>query len=105
MTLKLIRENTASLDEQFALFYSAYPLKRARLDAYRAFLKAIARGATIVVLLAAIDAQKADRQARYELGQWVPQWPYPATWLNGARWEDEIEADPRLADELPRLRL
>ena len=40
------------------------------------------------MLIDAIEKQKQTPDWNKENGKYIP---YPATWLNGRRWEDEIE--------------
>ena len=69
--------------DAFDRWYVAYPRKKARQDAERAFRKIEAVDATpFAVLVAGIDAFRRENPD-------VAFWPYPATWLNGRRWEDE----------------
>ncbi len=79
--------------DAFALFWSAYPKKKARDSAARAFSKITTE---LPVLLAALDRFKADADWIKERGKFIP---YAATWLNGRRWEDgadeEIKQPPR----------
>ena len=42
-------------------------------------------------ILTAIEKQKQTAQWQEDGGRFVP---YPATWLNGHRWEDEVQAAP-----------
>jgi hypothetical protein len=46
----------------------------------------------LAVMLAAIDRQRGTEQWRKDDGQFIP---HPATWLNGGRWHDEVESQPR----------
>jgi hypothetical protein len=75
-----------SVADGFERFYLAYPRKKGRAEAQRAWRK---------VKPEAVDAIIARLEV-FKLGEWKgkdPQYiPYPATWLNGRRWEDEIEA-------------
>ncbi|MBO5837238.1 MAG: hypothetical protein J6Q92_05025 [Oscillospiraceae bacterium] len=41
-------------------------------------------------LLSAIDRQKKSAQWTKDNGQFIP---YPATWLNGKRWEDQVATE------------
>jgi hypothetical protein len=41
-------------------------------------------------LLTALDKQKKSTQWKKDNGQFIP---HPATWLNGKRWEDQLEPD------------
>lgn len=77
----------------FDRFWQEYPRRIARKDAEKAWSKIPAHKQ--------IDVMTALRN---HITSWKQQGtektfiPYPATWLNGARWEDEIE----LAPEMPQ---
>lgn len=72
----------------FEDFWQAYPRKTAKKDAEVAWRK-LAPSATLQAeLVAAVGRQKACRQWNRDGGQYIP---YPATWLNGRRWEDQPE--------------
>lgn len=71
-----------SLDASFLRFWSAYPYKTAKQAALRAWHRLAPDAAMVDLLIERLLAQRS----------W-PQWrrgfiPYPATWLNGRRWED-----------------
>ena len=70
------------LDPAFLEFWKIYPVKKAKQSAYRAWKN---RKADVNVILQDIQTRmKTDRQ-------WIEGYiPHPATYLNGARWEDEI---------------
>lgn len=72
-------------DADFDLFWAAYPKKKAKGDAQKAFKKV---KAPIGVILSAVEKQKQSEQWRRDGGRFIP---YPATWLNGQRWEDETD--------------
>ena len=72
------------LKADFDLFWDAYPKKKAKQDAEKAFAKV---AVPVQVLLDAIEVQKKSEDWTKENGQFIP---YPATWLNGKRWEDQI---------------
>lgn len=73
--------------EEFEQFWAVYPKKKSKLDAVRAWEKLHKAGKMppIGVILAAVKTQKADPEWVKDEGKYVP---YPATWLNGHRWED-----------------
>lgn len=72
-------------------FWKAYPKKRAKKDAEKAFLKLKPDEALLGKMLGAIERQIASPDWQKEEGQYIP---YPATWLNGERWEDEAPPPP-----------
>lgn len=74
-------------DAVFDAFYSAYPNKKAKGDAINAWAKL--NSAERALCLPAIEAQVKAAHFRGRDGQ--DYTPYPATWLNARRWEDEIK--------------
>ncbi len=88
-----MQENSASAGRKstaegpdFAAFWSVWPRKVSKKDAERAWskLKARHRQAAIAAVPKHVQFWNATRAA----AQYIP---HAATWLNGARWEDEIE--------------
>ncbi len=73
-------------DPQFVKFWSAYPRKASKPDAAKAFAKIGPDETTLAAMLAALVWQTKSEQWQRDAGKFVP---YPATWLNGRRWEDE----------------
>lgn len=69
----------------FAEFYAAYPRKVGRGEAEKAWRKAVKHAAPQAIINA------AKRYAASRHGQDSKFTPYPATWLNQKRWEDEPE--------------
>jgi uncharacterized protein YdaU (DUF1376 family) len=68
----------------FDKFWEAYPNKKDKQKAIKAWVK---HQPNIVDVLKAIVTQKNSEQWKKDNGQYIP---LPTTWLNGARWEDEI---------------
>ena len=83
------RENEIEYESKkaadFDRFWQSYPRKVGKVKAEAAFHKVTV---PVEVLLAAIEAQKKSAQWTKDNGQFIP---YPATWLNGKRWEDQVE--------------
>lgn len=77
----------------FEIFYKAYPLKKGRGQAERAFLKV---DVPVSVLLEAIEKQKKEKIVKKERKEFCPEWKHPATWLNGKCWEDEVSTENKL---------
>jgi hypothetical protein len=69
----------------FEEFWAAYPRKVGKSDAQKAFAKV---KVPVQVLIEAINKQKTTEQWCKDGGKYIP---YPATWLNGSRWQDEVE--------------
>lgn len=83
------KKKAGSDDPDFVAFYEAYPLKKARDGALRAYRAARNRGATheqIMAGCARYAAEKRDADPKYI--------KHPATWLNGGCWADESGPQP-----------
>ena len=80
--VSLVKNNQADL---FNCFWSAYPKKVGKGSAEKAWLK---MSPDLQVVLDALEVQKQTEQWQKEKGKFIP---HPATWLNGKRWEDEME--------------
>lgn len=75
--------NKDKYEEDFSKFWSIYPKKKDKQNAMKAFKKI-----TVPVdeLIAAVEKQKKWESWTRDDGRYIP---YPTTWLNGKRWEDE----------------
>jgi len=73
-------------EERFKIFYSAYPKKKGKVAAIKAWSKILPDETLLQTMLCAIEKQKRSHSWIKEGGEYVP---HPATWLNGRRWEDE----------------
>jgi hypothetical protein len=82
-----------STEDGFADFWSAYPKKVAKPKALKAWKKIKPAGQVLASLMAALEKQKASTDWLKDAGQFIP---FPASWLNGRRWEDEA---PPAADK------
>lgn len=72
----------------FERFWAAYPRKKAKGAARKAWLSAIKR-AKVDTIISAVGSQKFDHRLNFV--------PHPATWLNADQWLDEGQAgDPVL---------
>jgi len=73
----------------FASFWSAYPKKKAKDDAKKAFDERKPDKAMLDLMLSAIAMQSKSEDWQKDGGKFIP---YPATWLNDGRWQDEATA-------------
>ncbi len=71
----------------FSLFWERYPKKLAKRDAEKAFAKIKPDEKLFNLILEKLELYKQSEAWLKDGGQFIP---YPATWLNGRRWEDEI---------------
>jgi hypothetical protein len=84
-----------NMDGEFAQFWEAYPKKRKKLDAQKAFNQARRSGVTLAHMLEALDWQRSQSQWVRDDGQYIP---FPASWLRAGSYDDE----PEEACERPR---
>jgi len=89
-------EVKSSLQEQrFNTFWQAYPLKKAKQTAWKAWQKIKPTTELFEKIMSAVDNAKRSEDWVRDNGRYIP---YPATWLNGGRWDDELtEASPTTA--------
>jgi len=80
-------------NDKFEQFWVVYPKKVGKKEARKAFEKINPSDELFGKMRVAIEQQKKSEQWRKEGGRYIPN---PATWLNGARWEDEIPTKPEL---------
>ena len=71
----------------FNQFWDAYPKHIAKQSAVKAFEKLKPDEKLLEAMLKAIEMQKESKQWEKDGGAFIP---YPATWLNQRRWEDEL---------------
>lgn len=87
----------------FAAFWAAYPKKAGKADALKAWNKLAPDVVLQEQMGKALEVQKQSQQWRKDGGQYIPM---PSTWLNGKRWEDEVQTQtqpniPTDADYVP----
>lgn len=81
-----LTQSGAVLPTGFDVFWMAYPKKKSKDAARKAFEKRAVSDDLLRRMLDAIEWQKQTRDWTKDGGQYIPN---PATWLNGAGWEDE----------------
>lgn len=89
-----------AISPQFDTFWSAYPKKTGKADARKKFEKLVTDESTLSAILKSLEYLKTTEQWQKENGKYIP---YPATWLNQKRWEDETAqppAEPRKSENL-----
>jgi hypothetical protein len=85
--------------DAFGKFYAAYPRKKVRKDAEKAW-KQVDGDRHADAIMAALEWQVAEMLTREPEHR-----PYPATWLRGERWTDERDTPvqtPKSAFEIER---
>ena len=82
--LKVIEDNPKL--SGFELFWAAYPKKRGKGDAMRAWIQTAKVRPHIEEILSVIETQRQSDDWNRDSGQWIP---YPASWLRDWRFFDE----------------
>jgi len=75
--------------DRFSEFYSAYPKKAGRAQAKRAWDKLKPQDALIDRIIR--DISERVTVGHWDTGKGKQYIPHPSTYLNGCRWEDDIE--------------
>lgn len=78
--------NTVIKDEEFDLFWRAYPRKTNKAFAQKVFRKIAFTEELLLTMMQALQNFPFSKDPQYI--------PHPSTWLNGRRWEDESVAEP-----------
>lgn len=78
----------STLESRFELFWKAYPKKKSKKTAWSAFKKIKPDEQLFSRMMEAIGRYRTSQEWQKEGGRYIP---YPATWLNGGCWDDEIE--------------
>ena len=97
-TLK-IGDEDKTWEEGFEEFYRIYPTKKSKQNALKAWVKLNPSQDLFDNILQALSFQLQERQERSALGLWTPDMKHPATWLNGACWEDDVKLGNALEEE------
>jgi hypothetical protein len=80
----------------FEIFWSLYPKKVGKDGARKAWMKLAKNLPSLTDLTRILTLQAGSPDWKKEDGRFIP---HPATWLNGRRWEDELETGPQFEDE------
>lgn len=77
----------AAVPSRFEEFWDAYPKKRDKGHAEKAFKALRVSDGLLSIMLSALDHQRQMADWTKDGGKFIP---LPATWLHGHRWDDEI---------------
>lgn len=80
-----------AVEERFDLFWAAYPKKTGKGYARKIFLKIAPSKELFERMMAALEKAKRCEQWVKDRGQYIP---YPSTWLNQERWDDDYGPTP-----------
>lgn len=78
--------------DDFLKFYSVYPKKVGKDDAWRAWLKRNGTRPSVDVIISAVNRLKDSKQWKENGGQFIPN---PSTWIHRGGWDDEPEVQAR----------
>ena len=91
-------EKKSLCGHSFSDFYAMYPRKAKKIDAEKAWDQISIDEELFEKIIAALEIHKRSFDWIKEGGRFIP---YPSSWLNGRRWEDDpalyTEADPKAA--------
>ena len=79
-------------DDGFAAFWAAYPRKMKKQDAEKAWAQVLRRDVDPAHVIAQAVAQAARWATEGRQAQYIP---YPASWLRGGSYDDELDTGPR----------
>lgn len=94
--------NTGKENQLFESFWKLYPKKKGKKEAEKAWRKV--KAADVPAIMQALAVEIRSEQWLKNGGQYIPN---PATWLNGERWNDEVQvanALPASSDGRPPLK-
>lgn len=77
------------VEEMFAIFWSLYPIKKGKLKAAEAFIKACKDEDTFLHIIAELNKQIKYKAHCDKRKEFCPEFPFPQGWLNQQRWQDE----------------
>ena len=87
---KNVKNDKKYIYAHFENFWAAYPKKKSKGDAEKAWNKINPNEELFNKIMAGIEKGRASPDWKREQGKFIP---YPATWLNSKGWEDEYEVD------------
>lgn len=91
----LTKETIQKKYAQFLEFYKAYPKKKSKGDAEKAFKKINPSEELLDKMLKAIEQAKKSEEWLDKDGKYIP---YPASWLRAKGWLDEIKTQTNAID-------
>ena len=86
-------------DDLFEKFWQVYPKKLDKKNAKKSFDKINPDEQLTALIISQVNRFKDTSDWKKEDGKFIP---YPSTWLNGKRWEDEFETDTEKEERIDR---
>lgn len=75
-------------EQKFSKFWEIYPRKKDKARAFKTWLKLKPNDELFNIIMTAVKEQAQSDQWQKDNGQYIP---YPSTWLNNERWNDETK--------------
>ena len=97
LTINNKQETINHSSEAFYEFWKAYPKKKNKGDAEKAWVRIDPDSSLLIKIFKSITLLKQSDDWIKESGQYIP---YPASWLNAQGWEDEINTDASTTNHL-----
>jgi hypothetical protein len=88
----------ALAEDDFSKFWKAYPKKRSKGDAEKAWKSIKPDSALLEKMLKTIGDAKKSTEWTKDGGKWIP---YPGTWLRAKGWEDEMKVEAGAPEHKP----
>lgn len=85
---KKLKAESTDNDDMFSKFWAAYPKKKSKGDAEKAWKTIKPDNTLLTQMLKTIEDAKKSAAWKKDGGQWIP---YPGTWLRAKGWADEVE--------------
>lgn len=92
---KMVVTPPISPPDGFSEFWAAYPRKQAKVDAVKAWKKLSPSPDLVTRIITSVQHACDSPAWRKDGGQFIP---YPATYINGRRWEDEQSTGGRFSN-------
>ena len=89
----------AKYPDEFEQFWKAYPKKKSKADAAKAWKQTKKDRPPIDDLLSKLDELMSSKEWQKDGGQWIP---YPATWIRAGGWDDETKTSTRQGGKYAR---
>jgi uncharacterized protein YdaU (DUF1376 family) len=83
----LASESRANHEATFEIFYSAYPLKKSKIAALKAWLKLKPDTALVATIMRQLEIQVRSDDWNRDGGRYIK---HPSTWINQQCWTDEV---------------
>lgn len=99
-----VNDSSSTIEQRFDLFWQAYPRRTGKQAALKIWQRIGPDDELTARMIEAVGVQKKSRDWQKDGGQYIP---YPATWLNQGRWDDDPifgEYEKRIPYNSPRAK-